>query len=79
MLDGNLVTNACNQTCYMHFMQLSFLFNEILFFFRILLPTFNCLSFTKVMRNEKAGFIIRQYIKYTVYDRYDSGREGILG
>ncbi len=37
---------------------------------RLLTPTFNCLPFTKLVLNEKAGFILRQYVKYSVYDRY---------
>jgi len=36
---------------------------------RILAPTFNCLPYTRITLNEKAGFIIRQFVKYTVYDR----------
>jgi len=36
---------------------------------RVLAPTFNCLPYTRITLNEKAGFIIRQYAKYSVYDR----------
>jgi len=36
---------------------------------RILTPTFNCLPFTRAILTDKAGFIIRQYVKYSLYDR----------
>ena len=36
---------------------------------RILTPTFNCLPFTRAILTDKAGFIIRQYGKYSLYDR----------
>ena len=34
-----------------------------------LTPTFNCLPFSYALLTEKAGFIIRQYGKYSLYDR----------
>jgi len=36
---------------------------------RILTPTFNCLPYTRAILTDKAGFIIRQYGKYSLYDR----------
>jgi len=35
----------------------------------ILTPTFNCLPFERVILTERAGFIMRQYTKYSMYDR----------
>ena len=32
-------------------------------------PTFNCLPFSHALLTEKAGFIIRQFGKYSLYDR----------
>ena len=36
---------------------------------RLLAPTFNCLPFSQAVLTDKAGFIIRQYGKYSLYDR----------
>jgi len=36
---------------------------------RIISPTFNCHPFTRVIVTEKAGFIIRQFGKHSLYDR----------
>ena len=35
----------------------------------VLTPTFNCLPFSAVVLTERAGFLIRQYGKYSLYDR----------
>ena len=35
----------------------------------LLRPTFNCLPFSKAILTEKAGFLIRQFSKYSLYDR----------
>ena len=35
----------------------------------LLRPTFNCLPFSKAILTEKAGFLVRQFSKYSLYDR----------
>ena len=35
----------------------------------VLTPTFNCLPFSAAVLTERAGFLIRQYGKYSLYDR----------
>lgn len=36
---------------------------------RLLGPTFNCLPYTKAFLTDKAGFLVRQFTKYSLYDR----------
>jgi phosphoinositide-3-kinase regulatory subunit 4 len=36
---------------------------------RLLRPTFNCLPFTRALLTEKAAFLIRQFSRYSLYDR----------
>ena len=35
----------------------------------VLAPTFNCLPFQQAVLTERAGFLVRQYTKYSLYDR----------
>jgi phosphoinositide-3-kinase regulatory subunit 4 len=42
---------------------------RVLELLRLLKPTFNCLPFSKVILTDKAGFLVRQYSKYSLYDR----------
>ena len=42
---------------------------RVLELLHLLRPTFNCVPFSKAILTEKAGFLIRQFSKYSVYDR----------